>query len=128
MNGSQLKLDEIANRIREVLSKPVDGRTALTDLWKLRAEIEYATGILSLELEERAELERITKPLRLKKKDKDTIVNQINEVLLELPSSKENKILLFEKLWKLRELVTMLLKVSDNVYKKIKIGEESFNK
>ncbi|WEU41008.1 MAG: hypothetical protein OdinLCB4_003660 [Candidatus Odinarchaeum yellowstonii] len=127
MAYSLLNIEAIANKIKEVISKPVDEQSFLTSLWRVRAEVEYATSILSLELEGNTELERIAKPIKLKNIDKNSILEQINEVLLNLTGVKEDKIILFEKLWRLKELLTILLKVSDKTYKRIKIGEGNFN-
>ncbi len=124
---NKLNLDSITSRIKEILSKPLDEQEVLTNLWQIRAEIEYITSILSLELEGNTEFERITKPHRLKKQDRENIVNQLNEVLLELSQIKNEGLPLFEKLWRLRELVTLLLKVSDKVYRNKKIGENLNN-
>ncbi|MEM2906586.1 MAG: hypothetical protein QW739_00700 [Candidatus Odinarchaeota archaeon] len=123
MPDIKVNLDNIATRIKEILNNTIDGNSFLPTLWKIRSEVEYLTGILSLDLEGNVEFEKITRPLRLKKeeKNKNNIINQINKVVLELSNNKSGDNLhVFEKLWKLREFTTILLRLMEPPIKKDK--------
>lgn len=115
-------------RIKGILNNTVDENSFLPNLWMIRAEIEYLTSILSLDLEGNVEFEKITRPLRLKKeeKNKNNLINQISKVALELSNNNSSETLcVFEKLWKLREFTTILLRLMESPIKKGKIkGEE----
>ena len=124
----KVHLNNITMRIKGILNNTVDENSFLPNLWMIRAEIEYLTSILSLDLEGNVEFEKITRPLRLKKeeKNKNNLINQISKVALELSNNNSSETLcVFEKLWKLREFTTILLRLMESPIKKGKIkGEE----
>lgn len=113
MNTDKLNLHELFIGVKSLKENSGNELALGNILWQLRSEIEYLTGILSLDIEGEADLDKLTKTVRLNKdeKNKQRLIKEITEKLDELEANKPSKVDLFENLWRLRELITIVIRL-----------------
>ncbi|MHA1754769.1 MAG: hypothetical protein ACTSYR_04560 [Candidatus Odinarchaeia archaeon] len=81
--------------------------------WKIRADLEYYTALISLELNEEDKINDITKTIRIKKEERDIskILNRVEDQIKQLNDNKPiNLHETLNNLWKARELMTILIR------------------
>ncbi|MHA1409385.1 MAG: hypothetical protein ACTSQY_03525 [Candidatus Odinarchaeia archaeon] len=103
---------KIKEQLEEAKKHINDDKKLFNILWKLRSDIEYYIAILALELEDKINIEEHTKTIRIKKseRDKNKILGLIEENLDKIQEPDGDFYNLFESIWKMRELLTILVR------------------
>ena len=118
--GINLDINKINNYIAEAKENINDDKLLFDILWKIRSDIEYSIALMRLDVEDNLDFDKLAKIIRMKKSDRDKhkLMILIEENISGLDGKNNDFSELIEKIWKVREYLTILIREVEPEVKK----------